>query len=120
MIGACILSFAFGFYFNAIAMSKIIKGNLFSISKIIDANLINEQLTLKQFAEFIELHSFVKQLSWIHAIEPVLNSYQIFLSFRFSLISDFTDIFQGVLTILFMWSLITVCGALLMVQVQTV
>lgn len=35
--------------------------------------------------------------------------------FRFSLVCDFSDIFMSLLTVLFMWSLVTVSGALLMI-----
>lgn len=39
---------------------------------------------------------------------------------QFSLIAGFSDIYDGFVTILFIWSLVTICGALLMLQMQIV
>ena len=36
------------------------------------------------------------------------------------MITDFSDIFQHFITIVFMWSLISICGAFLMIQIQIV
>lgn len=40
--------------------------------------------------------------------------------FYFRSLRDFADLFKGVITALFIWSLITMCGALLMIQIQLV
>lgn len=121
MIGACIISFAFGCYLLGIAMTKLIKRSLFAIDQSICAK-IDQQRILDQLAEFVELHSTIKQLCTIsvgnsHTIDiQHFNSHLIY----FSLISDFSDIFEGFITILFIWSLVSICGAMLMIQMQLV
>lgn len=61
IIAACVISFAFGCYFLGIAMSKSIRGSLFSIDQSIGVK-IDQKLILDQLAEFLEFHSTAKQL----------------------------------------------------------
>lgn len=64
MIGASAVSLAFGCYFYAIAMTKCIKGSLFSISQSIDSETSNRTCIFEQIFEFIEFQSRVKKLSF--------------------------------------------------------
>lgn len=120
MIGACVIAFALGFYLYTIAMTKCIKGSLFSINR--NAQLkIKRKCIFKQLVEFIEFHSKVKQLSVLlkffdKIFWKLLTSYSLIISF----ISDFSDFFQHFLTLLFIWSLITICGVLLKIQIDVV
>lgn len=119
MIGACVISFGFGSYLVGIAMSKSIKSSLYSIDQSIrvksEKNLLFDQLT-----EFIQLHSITKQLSLIHfSFLLIILNFNL-LIFIFSLITDFSDIFEGFIAILFVYSLVEICGALLLIQMQLV
>lgn len=65
IIGSSVLMLGIGLYIFAIAISKTIKGCLFTIKRNtgtkIDENNFSEQFT--EFIEFIEFHSYTKQLS---------------------------------------------------------
>lgn len=122
-------SLAFGSYLFGTAASKCIKGSLFSISQSISAKT-NRKLILDRLDEFIAFDSFVKQLSSIiqtlietttELIIALILNFSAYFSF-ISLITKFSDIFQHIFTILFMWSLITITisGAMLMIQIQLV
>lgn len=43
-----------------------------------------------------------------------------FSSFFFRMSSKFSDLFKNIVTTLFVWSLVTICGAMLMIQIQLV
>lgn len=130
MIGACVVSFAFGCYFFVIAMSKSIKASLFAIDRSI-GDKIDEKLMLDQLVEFIDLRATGKQLRKLRfkfLTIPHKNSNLTFLlrislifpSSPISLVAGSSDILEGLITVLCLWSLVTICGALLMIQMQLV
>lgn len=97
-VGACVLVLAIGLFFFsfAIAISKSINEILFSITQNA-TDKINQNVIWQQFVEFFEFHSKVNQF-----------------------LNEFSGVFQQYFTIVFMWSLVTNCGALLMIQIQLV
>lgn len=62
-IVACVLMLAIGAYLYFVALSKIIKGSLFSINRNAQAKRANQSILLERIIEFLDLHSSVKQLS---------------------------------------------------------
>lgn len=96
LIGASVVALAIGSYVYFMAMNKCIKQSLFNIDQSSHAK-IDRNETLGQIGGFIELHSDVNRF-----------------------INAFSDIFEAFITILFIWSLVTICGALLLIQVQLV
>lgn len=62
LIGACILTLGTGTYLYAIAMSKCIKENLFTIIESC-RNKNKRHLICEQLVEFIDFHTNAKQLS---------------------------------------------------------
>lgn len=135
-LGALTVATGVGAYLYMIASSKCIKVSLFSIGRRATTIYDDDQThrTLDHFVEFIQFHSFVKQLSTNpfllflnalkrthdnieHLFEPTFVEWFIHCV-RF--IGDFVDIYQHFFTILFVWSLSSMCGALLMIQIQLV
>lgn len=130
LIAACVICLGFGSYLYCIVTSKCIKGSLLSIGRCNN----NQKAIFNQFIEFIKFHSHVKQLSKIpHQRISFRDEYikEILLkmlqnlkkpnsSFFYRWISKYLDIIEPFLTLLFLWSLITICGAFLMIQTQLV
>lgn len=62
VVGTCVIIMAIGSYLYAIAMTKCVKGSLFSISR--HAHRKKDQARVfKQIVEFIQFDSRTKQLS---------------------------------------------------------
>lgn len=123
-IGPCIIAFAVGSYHFTMAMNKCIKMSLFGINQHSNAE-VDRPILLGQLDELIELHSSAKQLSEMRfkinlSLEWHTQNKDISSSFIFRFISDFTNLFEIFITTLFVWSLVTICGALLMIQYQFV
>lgn len=123
MIGACIIAFAFGFYLYTTAMTKCIQGSLFHINRSAQSKN-NRKNIHEQLAEFIRFHSRVKQLSFTENFDKFyLENYLHWIwnvDQSNSYVSNFSDFFQHFLTLLFGWSLVTICGVLLKIQVDIV
>lgn len=62
MVGACVGMLYLGFYFFIIAMIKCIKGSLFTINRIAEAERDPKRI-MEQLIELLKFHSQVKQLS---------------------------------------------------------
>lgn len=115
IIGSAVIAIGIGSYLYVIASCKCIKGNLMSIS-----HEWSTQNIFDQFIEFIEFHKFVKQLrnkwNWSIIFYSIGIGDILFIVYclcRF--INDLTDIFQHLLTIVFVWCFVTICGAMLMI-----
>lgn len=113
---ACTLVISFGTFLFLIMTSKIIKRSLRSINKSAKQKH-NRTSTLKELSQFIEFHSIVKQLSRLTSMFLKLF---IIWSIFCSLVDDFSIFIQPILITLFLWSLVTLCNALLMIQIQMV
>lgn len=100
--------------------------------KLINVNVAtgrNRSETVKLVADFIETHSFLKKLSVfrVRALDSVTNSWFCtiyintrFLSLLFRYVDDFESILQIPFVITFIWSLVTICIAMLLIQMQIV
>lgn len=119
-IGACVLALGFGCYSYLMAMAECIKQNLCAIRRNIRKSRQKKHLW-EQLKEFIEFHSRAKQLRMNCCIKQI-NLYQIKITMLFNwtprMVQDFSDVFQHFVLIVFVWSLIEICSAML--QLQTV
>lgn len=116
---ACTLAVVIGSYWVAISATREIRRILHSINHKTRANknLSNEIKVL--FAEFIDAHASVKQLSeftkyrfdFAHSLDFIFVS---------RLVQDFSDIFQPIIMSIFTWSLSEICGVMLIIQIEIV
>lgn len=117
---ACLVALGFGSFLIAMASSRCLKGCLYSISQNTKPKA-NLKRVLGHFIEFIELHTHVKQLSEYNLWHILSNTQYMADSFtNFRLVRQFSYIFQPMLAALFLWSLVTICGALLIMQIELV
>lgn len=122
-ISACHFNTALGSHAYSMSASKCIKQNFFAIDQSVKVKAEQKQI-LGQFIEFIGFHSGVKQLSSILRINFRLNNFKnkchFIQRFQIRKIHDFSGIFQQFVAIVFAWSLINICSALLMLQLEMV
>lgn len=121
---ACVLGLAIGSFLYGMALSKDIKMSLFYINRNARAEG-DQSILLEQIVEFLQLHSSSKQLSKIRmnnksTIFLFLKIYLVCLSTIHRSIGTFSDLFQHFITMQFVWNLVTISGALLMIQIQMV
>lgn len=119
------LSLGLGTYFFIIAVIKDINGLLQNIDNCAKLKRKNQTHVLKKLFEFIQFHSDVKQLnnnSHFKLFVQFLN-FNILFQFPFNVFSamkHFSEVYQLVFACLFAWSLVTICGAMLMIQTELV
>lgn len=87
-ISACVLALAIASYLYAIALSKVVKGCLFSIHRSAQAKT-DQATLLDQAIEFLEVHSSAKQLS--DEFRLAWHCTRIFYFFEFRSILLFLD-----------------------------
>lgn len=116
LIAACVIALGVGAYLYVVASCKCIKGSLFAIGRSGNRNNFFDQ-----FNEFIQFHTRVKQLSrkWC-AISNLQTALTKGVSIFHRWISMYAGIIQAFISILFVWSLVTISGELLMLQIQIV
>lgn len=105
------------------AMSKCIKQNLFAISQSCPFKTDRSQKLIRdQFIEYIEFDSSVKRWAIKHNIFTKLEvgyfDFDYFYQVR--LIHDFSDILRQFVTVTLIWSLLSICGAMLLTQLEIV
>ena len=128
---ASTFSLGIGICWLPISSTKEIQHILHLIKKKItrpNANQSNEMKIL--FAEFIDTHATMKQLSTLDIFnEKILTKsvfffwlivYDFVLSLEFRVVSDFSDIFQPIIMSLFTWSLLAISGVAFIFQEQIV
>lgn len=118
IIGAGVLVLAVGAFLYAVEMIKCVKDALLEFSQ--SKSDTNHKRILKLLADFIEFHTREKELSNFFVGQYKENKTFQFQMVDFRLFSDFSDIYQNILAILFIWSMITMCGAMLMIQIGIV
>lgn len=72
LVGTCVLNFSLGTFLFVMAMTKIMKQNLNAINESAN-NKHKRALIAKQFSQFVQYHSMVKQLSIIYDTRRVLH-----------------------------------------------
>lgn len=115
---ACTLSLAISAFWFATSATKEIERIVHSIDDENVKHKRSDEILFKEFSAFIHIHSVVKQLSWFwwHFHHHSVNKRHIY----FRVAHNFSEVFQPIFMILFTWSLVAICGALLMIQMQIV
>lgn len=118
----CGIFFGVGCYLFLDSLTDIYLNNDLKLINEIAASDQNRLLTMKLFGDIIGIHSFAKKLSVcfcgsIFAMHFKLNNFPC-LSIRSQ--DDFASIYQIPLLTAFVWSLVTICSAMLLIQMQMV
>lgn len=124
MLGVCIIAFPVGSYLYVMAMVKCINKMLITINQLTKDHRKKYRI-FQQLVEFIQFHTYVKQLSVSCECEIFFFTAVVKLIFFCSnlfriIIAGFWDVFKHICNLLFIWSLVTVCGTLLLVQTELV
>lgn len=125
LISACFVYLSIGSYIYITASIKCMKCSLFSIGRCAstadyDDDHINQTELLERFTELIQFQSFERELSTKYKFPNFLPQWQPSESVIFRSLQAFSDLFKGYFTALFLWSLSSMCGSLLMIQMQMV
>lgn len=125
-IGICHAAFVSGTCLMLITMTRIIKEDLSGVNKSVKNNGNRFEL-MNLLTKCIDFHSIVKQLSilkcrWesslsINPVEPWFKLH-VFPFIRF--VTEFSSVYEIVILIVFFWSLLTICGGLLLIQMEIV
>lgn len=113
----------FGFGCSLLALSsidKIIKDEL----KFIDENAKIQQnylLALNRISDYVEDHHNIKRFVCFGSVLPNLSIkyYKVHAIF-FRIADDFAHLYEPVHLVLFLWSLTSICGIMLLIQMQIV
>lgn len=119
-----------GVYMYTTVFVKDIKNNLNTMNEMAQSKKQRSQLS-NQLADTFRTHSNGKELSillvfWVKdstCTWPILTSLNFFvlnLFFLFRLMQYGSDIAQPIFMVLFLWSVITICGAMLILNTQIV
>lgn len=127
------MSLTFVCFSIMVVVSVGIAGYLFSVAVIKDIKCILQAIDensktkarskqiYKQFCELIDLHSTIKQLSHVHFVcVCVLKLFINFFFVFFRALSCFSDVYQPIFIFLFLRSLLTLCCAMLVIQMELV
>lgn len=105
-----------------ISLTKDIEQSLQRINRKVKNN--NKDYCLDQFSKFVQFHANAIQLSeellhikMLFTIQPQLD---VFGCFFFRLVRDFSEAFDVIIMAFCLWSFATICGILLMIQMETV
>lgn len=82
----------------------------------------NELYALEMLKNSIQLHSKAKQLSksWLNQYCMTPTTFQNSSVCKFRLVRDYADIYQCIFMCTYLWSLATICAALLMFSIELV
>lgn len=117
---ACMTCIGVESYIFAVSVTEDIKSLLKCMNRFSKPKKHQSKIKQQLFV-YIRTHSTVKQLSDnCESIIPIIFEYHPKSKFPHRLIEDFTRLFQPMLTLLVIWSLITMCGTMLMVQAEIV
>lgn len=109
-------NFGIGSYLYVMTMAGDIEGTLSRINESAKKKR-NRISTVEKFTGFIELESTAKKLSPQSHWHATLCNCKFF---AFRLIEAFSELYKPMLAVLFLWSLITISGALLLFQMGIV
>lgn len=117
---SCETLFCFGFVWFHISATN---------DAIDDLNLVNTEAktkgdrvqNLKSLTDFIQFHCELKKLSkWVYPSTLKLLHYWTNSNSIFRLVLDFLDIYQPFIILAYTWSLVTICGSMLLIQMELV
>lgn len=118
------LSNGIGVYIWGISMTKDIKNNLNAINKIAHSKRRRIKLS-KRFKVTVHYHALVKKLSikgfnLNPLFRPFLSVSKFFFIYFYRLVHKISDLAQSIFLALISWTLITICGVLLIMSTQIV
>lgn len=116
LVISCILTLGIGLFIFGLAFCDDIENDLNSIKE-----KENRSKTVKQLSEFIRYHSESLQLIVFCFFFNLSFEFYLYSYTSFRLInSDFSTIFQPIFLVLFLWSTITICSGMLVIQSELV
>lgn len=104
-----------------ISLAKDLSAELNSMKKI--NKRVSARIVLaKKFNEIVQFHSNAKQLSNCFKFRYLiaLISINLTCSSLCRLVQHFSDLTEYIITVIFLWSTSTICGTLLMIQIEIV
>lgn len=119
-----ITSLGIGAFLFLISGCRDVMCNLTSINKMAKSKR-HHLKCLKHISAFIRLHSDMKQLcdcnlNKFYFQNSFINGNRNFFYCCFRLVRDFSKFWQPIFLTLFAWSLISICGTMLMIQIEIV
>lgn len=123
---AVYLSLEIGYYLLAIETNKDIAHDIDSINKT--TTLKNNAAEVsKQMRDSIQFHLNAKQLSINPMYNPLFSQERHIalcickcIPFCSRLVHEIAEIFEWILTILYLWSIVAMCGSMLLLHMQIV
>lgn len=113
-------NFGIGSFLSAIALTKDLKYTLCRINESAKKKR-NPTLAIENFSDFIELESTAKRLSQEnHSLILVLVILFKIKFICFRLIDTFSELYEPMIVVLFLWSLISISSALFLFQMEMV
>lgn len=113
-------SLIIGSYWLLISLAKDLSRDLYAVNK----NKLKRLRIKTELIDFIKLQSNAKRLSEVNQIAKFslfsrfIKKFQFFLFFR--IVSNFLDAYEFNITTHFMWTILVICGNLLMIQIELV
>lgn len=115
------LSFDIGVYLWMMQLIRDVENDTTSFNEIAKSPKKSLSQKSKPLRHLIQFHSNVKQLSeFICNTFEISNSRLRFIFPEFRLVNDDMEITEPMLTAAFSWAICTLCGGMLLVQMQTV
>lgn len=93
---ACVSCTTLGAYLTAVSLTEDVNSDLFMIDESVKVKQPTV-IILKQLSEFVRAHSAGKKL-----------------------LETYSDVYDNILTVLFTWCMLTICIAMLMIEVEIV
>lgn len=120
------MSFMIGSRWMFLSFAKDIKSNWNSAEEM-SSSKGSPQKFKQQIYKCIQIHSTAKELRWIRTkfmmcyFSCSFNlTHFCFVHLIFRFVSEFSSIYEFTITVYFVWSLLTICGTLLLVQIELV
>lgn len=115
-----LLSCGIAGYCFAIAVTEDIKCTLNIIEENVKTKVGRRRIN-RQFAEFIESHAAIKQLSCVRMNEngKIAKLKKVLFTF-FRTVTEFSNLYQPIFMVLFSHSLLITCCAMLLIQIELV
>lgn len=115
--GVALMNFSIGVYLMLISLSEDIKHDMVPFDEKAKEN--DDSKVATEFGELIQFHSEVLQLNDSDHLNGNKKLQIIFLSL-YSLANDLSEMGEFIYTVIFSWSLIAMCGSMLLMQIEIV
>lgn len=113
---ACVASLGIGCYIIALTVTRTFRDILFFIND--RAKVRTERArTTERIKEYIKAHSNMKELSLFICQSIFFMSFSIRLC---RIVKEFSELFQPMFMAVFVWCTVSICGAMMMIQIELV